>query len=527
MKSFSTIIILLLLPLSLFCWPIEFEYFADSTTTWGGEILSDTTWTADKSPYVIRGDIVVDTGVTWTIEPGCELWFDPTYYLWPSIECWGRLIAEGIATDSIFFMAHPGAPLTWDYGFRRVAAWETAHDTSSFSYCRFSEAIVCLVASGSSVSVNNCRFIRGRTPGGAPYTPWAFSCIGGNAKLDECEFVELEVRVTDEAKAEVRGCVFNGNGLYGIYCETNVGIIENNLLIETAIYFSDSSYRRTVLLEDSIIIQNNLILANQPNGVGISAGGLLSATLILNNTVLFSRYGNIISSWNWHPEILINNNISCFSGSTGIRQTDSGFPATLRYNNSFRNVNNFLHPLPAIGVMCTVNVNGDSCDAFFNISADPMFVDTASGDYHLQSSSPCIDAGDPSLPWDPDSTPPDIGCFYFDQTAIKELPSIPRIFEFSAYPNPFNSSCKIAFALPAEELSMFTKIEIYDINGRIVSSVIEPVEMTGGTKLPSTSSGSGLCEFVWTPDESVPSGVYFAVLRVGTWAGKAKITLIR
>ena len=48
-----------------------------------------------------------------------------------------------------------------------------------------------------------------------------------------------------------------------------------------------------------------------------------------------------------------------------------------------------------------------------NINADPLFVDAANGNYTLQPSSPCINAGDPDSPLDPDGTRADIGAFPF------------------------------------------------------------------------------------------------------------------
>jgi len=50
-----------------------------------------------------------------------------------------------------------------------------------------------------------------------------------------------------------------------------------------------------------------------------------------------------------------------------------------------------------------------------NINADPLFVDPTANDYHLEQGSPCIDAGNPATPWDPDGTPPDMGAYFFDQ----------------------------------------------------------------------------------------------------------------
>lgn len=52
-----------------------------------------------------------------------------------------------------------------------------------------------------------------------------------------------------------------------------------------------------------------------------------------------------------------------------------------------------------------------------NIDADPAFVDSASGNYHLAFASPCVDAGDPASPLDPDGTTADQGAFPVDQTS--------------------------------------------------------------------------------------------------------------
>ncbi|MBU1881351.1 T9SS type A sorting domain-containing protein [bacterium] len=47
-----------------------------------------------------------------------------------------------------------------------------------------------------------------------------------------------------------------------------------------------------------------------------------------------------------------------------------------------------------------------------NVNGDPLWVDPDNGDYNLQSGSPCVDAGDPSYPLDPDASYIDIGVYY-------------------------------------------------------------------------------------------------------------------
>jgi hypothetical protein len=55
-----------------------------------------------------------------------------------------------------------------------------------------------------------------------------------------------------------------------------------------------------------------------------------------------------------------------------------------------------------------------------NINEDPLFVDTDSGDYHLQWGSPCIDTGDPDTNPDPDGSRADMGAYPFSHGGVVE-----------------------------------------------------------------------------------------------------------
>ena len=62
-----------------------------------------------------------------------------------------------------------------------------------------------------------------------------------------------------------------------------------------------------------------------------------------------------------------------------------------------------------------------------NIAADPLFVDPSNGDYRLQSTSPCIDAGDPASPLDLDGTRADMGALPANTRKV----ILPRVFATS------------------------------------------------------------------------------------------------
>ena len=150
--------------------------------------------------------------------------------------------------------------------------------------------------------------------------------------------------------------------------------------------------------------------ANYGAGIYINASSPVLDHLIItgNNAV---RWGaGIYSTHDAHPTLInvtVSGNVAQI-GNAGIHT----------YDNSTADVVNsiFWGNQPA-------NISGDltatySCfeggyNGQGNIDTDPQFIDAGNGNYHLIQDSPCIDAGDPDRPADPDESRSDMGAFHY------------------------------------------------------------------------------------------------------------------
>lgn len=97
----------------------------------------------------------------------------------------------------------------------------------------------------------------------------------------------------------------------------------------------------------------------------------------------------------------------------------------------------------------------------------------------------------------------------FDYTDINESGKPKDVF-INAFPNPFNSSCKIT--LSAQEVAIpcsLIDIAIFDLRGNVVyaSSIPHTISIPLGQ--------DGVRGFVWTPDKTISSGIYFVRARMG------------
>ena len=331
----------------------------------------------------------------------------------------------------------------------------------------------------------------------------------------------------------------------------------------------------------SAIIRNNIIKDNRaPMGGGIDIGGaeaLIERNIISNNTAFTSSHGAdgggiSMSEGTVRFNLIIDN--EAFSGypsviGGGIYMYTTSLPGGMIYNNTivgnsarfgpydqkgggvyfvtrsdynegvfFKNNIIAFNPYGGgvyVRLADSVEVDWDYNLVFGNdstdyigiepgphdIQADPLFVNRFSGDYHLLPNSPCIDAGDPDSPLDPDGTRADIGAYYFDQTVGIEdpgEPSGPYKFQLRQnYPNPFNAQTIISYTLSE---SSAVSLMIFAITGHFVNSIVNKEVQPGGEY-----------RYIWNGEDKsgqrVATGIYFYELYVDDYRESKAMIMVK
>ena len=274
------------------------------------------------------------------------------------------------------------------------------------------------------------------------------------------------------------------------------------------------------------------------NSAGLYAGGLMSmdaADTVLHCTFSHNRSVDepagvlffVVTS-------IMKNSVVAFSQGTGM-MFGSAAASTVEYCDFFGNSTEdigfqFGNPAngpPGIGVLSGINANGDSCDTYRNIFADPAFADTALGDYHLTDLSACISAGrlgtgvtddiEGSPRPDPPDSPPDMGAYESGEGTSSVTredcapASTPALVSVENRPNPFGTTTEIKYALPQ---ACRVTVEILDVRGRRLAC---PVNETRG-------AGRHRARF---DAEGLSSGIYFLRLTAGDEAVVRKIVVLR
>jgi hypothetical protein len=89
--------------------------------------------------------------------------------------------------------------------------------------------------------------------------------------------------------------------------------------------------------------------------------------------------------------------------------------------------------------------------------------------------------------------------------------SLPVAYALSAFPNPFNATTSLDFALPR---AAHVRLDLYDVTGRAVKSVADDTYSAGEHRLAVDAS-------------ALPTGVYFARLTTSDWTATRKLLLLK
>ena len=317
------------------------------------------------------------------------------------------------------------------------------------------------------------------------------------------------------------------NSLYhsGIFTAFSEVIIESNIILNNNRGLSIGNSSMATISNNIIINNSGYIVISFHYSDGIIRYNLITSNSraidtyrscpdIINNTIIGDQ-SNIGLVLDPSDESVIKNNIIS-NFHIGLLVQGSEHSVTdnfiISYNNTWDNfLSNYWEEYGPYYDFYSSPFTPTPGDG--DIQFDPLFVDQENGDYHLLENSPCIDAGDPQSPYDPDGTIADIGAFYYHQTSYSNDQILNKNdVIISNYPNPFNPSTTISFELKKKEN---VSIEIYNIKGQLISKLIDNKEYN-----------SGLHAIVWNNDNA-SSQVYLCVAKIGNNIYSKKLLLLK
>ncbi|MCB1060064.1 MAG: T9SS type A sorting domain-containing protein [Calditrichaeota bacterium] len=325
-------------------------------------------------------------------------------------------------------------------------------------------------------------------------------------------------------------CEFTGNhsdGIGGAVCDTWGGGTTDQPKYEGCEFRNNSadSIGGAVIVGGNSTVKKCLFLENDAQDGGGLYYAIYSQPLTVTQCTFAENSASdgsaavSMSSQPYGSFYIVNSAFADNEGNTVIRYPDCAV-SHFRNNLIWENQTAAIFEGDACAakhVVDQVNANGDSCDQDFNLYLDPVFVDAENGDFHLLQGSPMIDAGvtgdNFATTNDPDSTLPDIGVFYFNQTpsaSDKPAAAPGELALLQNYPNPFNGETTIEFEL---QTPAHATLELFDITGRWVRTLFD-----GNTR------GR---QFVRVEMNDLASGIYIYRLRTPRQQLSSKMLLIR
>ncbi len=387
----------------------------------GGNVSG--TWTKANSPYIVEGYITIQNSDLLTINPGVEVIFSAVDF---GLTVEGMILAEGTHQDSIKFTTNS---VEW----RRIKFLNTnsnGQDSSKMVYCIVEKGMTyedsyhhgggIYCENSDKLLINHC-LIRDNNavPGNGGGIGLSFS----NPMITNSKICDNDALSTNS---------YGG----GIWCSASDPTLKNLLIINNEVSGEDTFGGGISVTGSNPIIENLTIYGNILDGSTIQHGG----GIFYNNSSGVTEITNSVVRNNTSDEIYVD-----------------------------------------VG---TLNVSYSNIEGGFtglaNIDADPLFKDVPDADFRLTwgnfpivdaTKSPCIDAGDPASPLNPDGTQADMGAIYWHHGTRVSCP-VSGTWALSGSPYIFEDyNCVI---LSDDELIIEAGVEIiffdpiyFNIYGRI------------------------------------------------------------
>ncbi len=342
-------------------------------------ITADTTWSGTVE---VTGDITVESGATLTISPGTVVRFaansdDQGTGCYPD-KC--ELVIRGaLVANNATFCSDASQPTNSDWEGITVRPGGSATLTD----CTLNHAVWGVyVEDAAALTVNQSEIAYSGTG--------VVNIYNNNGIIADNTIHHNNYGIcgSHSSLQQISGNTVKENDFDGIslkfdsYAEIFDNLITQNAFFGIGLEGTDSS----------TVVRNNIIAYNL---TGIDCGS--TSPEIRNNTIANHTNDGIYCVNYSEPHIL--NNIIISNGGYAVKAVNSSHPI-ITYNDVFDNNNGGDQYGAFEGSTCT---EGEG-----NIHQDPLFVNSTGGDYHLQDSSACIDAGDPSMT-DPNGSRIDMG----------------------------------------------------------------------------------------------------------------------
>ncbi|NOX46554.1 MAG: T9SS type A sorting domain-containing protein [Chlorobi bacterium] len=372
-------------------------------------IDEDMALTSDQSPYFAYGDVVVDSNVTLSIEAGVEIRMPES----ACINVYGQLLVNGTEEEPIVITVNKDiGDMNWgalcfynptDSSYinnleinsasqGRIDTLQlgaiSAYNTKLLvENSRIEDSYQPFYSEGGQITIQDCVFRTDKTADliNVKYSDYAW--------VDNCDLKGNEAPDVDGIDFdEVENGIISNNKIYGFYGFNSDGIdigeAAQNVIIENNVIFNCNDKGVSVGQQSSVILKRNLIYNC---GMGVGVKDSLSYAYIDQNTFYNNNYAVICFEKN-------------YKSGGGNAEVINSILANSVISPLF--VDSLSSLTASWSLSDTEEIPGEG-----NLEDDPLFMDTDIMNFQLLPQSPCINAGNPESPPDPDGSVADMGAY--------------------------------------------------------------------------------------------------------------------